>query len=103
MLIVNGDTGKIMHRVIKLTSFLVFIFVIGLFQLSCYYTSSLILCAYHILIFMKWKILEKCKLAKHAYEEGHKVVWDEASIGNTKKRPIWQFGHFSHLDPHRQQ
>jgi hypothetical protein len=39
----------------------------------------------------------KSKLAKHAYEEGHKVGWGEAgildiestaSIGNTKKRPI---------------
>jgi hypothetical protein len=36
--------------------------------------------------------MEKSKLAKHAYEEGHKVGWDEArilkataSIGNTKK------------------
>jgi hypothetical protein len=45
-----------MHRVIKLTSFLVFIFVTGLFQLSCYFTSSLVLCACHKLIFTKWKI-----------------------------------------------
>jgi hypothetical protein len=66
---------------------------------------------------LKEGLLEKSKLAQHAYKEGHKVGWDKvgfwilkatAGIGNTKKRPIWlalstQFGHFSHLDPHYQQ
>jgi hypothetical protein len=29
---------------------------------------------------LKEGLLEKSKLAQHAYEEGHRVGWDEASI-----------------------
>jgi hypothetical protein len=62
------------------------------------------------------------KFAKHAYEKGHKVGWDEARILNIENHskyrkykeaahmacsidPISQpsFGHFSHLEPHYQQ
>jgi hypothetical protein len=43
-------------------------------------------------------LLEKSKLVQHACEEGHRVGWEEAmilkleviaTIGNTRKRPIW--------------
>jgi hypothetical protein len=45
-------------------------------------------------------LLEKSKLAQHAYEEGHRVGWDAArileiesngSVGNTRDWPIWHF------------
>jgi hypothetical protein len=29
---------------------------------------------------LKQGLLEKSKLAKHAYEEGHKVGWDKARV-----------------------
>jgi hypothetical protein len=44
---------------------------------------------------LKEGLLEKTKLAQHAYEEGHKVGWDEnwklkvTGVGNTRNRPIW--------------
>jgi hypothetical protein len=60
-------------------------------------------------------LLEKFKLAHHVYEEGHRVIWNEArklkatvSIGSTRNWPIGvlnksyqrsQFGYLSNLDP----
>jgi hypothetical protein len=39
---------------------------------------------------LKQSLLEKSKLAQHAYEEGHRVSWDEAKIlaieGNSRYR-----------------
>jgi hypothetical protein len=33
---------------------------------------------------LKQGLLEKSKLAKHAYEKGHKIGWDEARILDTE-------------------
>jgi hypothetical protein len=71
-----------------------------------------------IVVNLKEGLLEKSKLAQHAYEQGHRVGWDEARvlkiesnnryrIGpygmlNQSDQPT-QFGHFSHLDPPHQQ
>jgi hypothetical protein len=33
---------------------------------------------------LKEGFLEKSKLAQHAYEKGHRVIWDEASIWRLK-------------------
>jgi hypothetical protein len=71
---------------------------------------------------LKEGLLGKSELAKHAYEEGHRVAWDEARILeieinsryrkykdsaqmaclNQSDEPA-QFAHFSHLDPPHQQ
>jgi hypothetical protein len=66
---------------------------------------------------LKEGLLEKSKLAQHAYEEVHRVGWGEARIleigsniryGKYKESAhmaclqsdqTTQFGHFSHLDP----
>jgi hypothetical protein len=66
---------------------------------------------------LKEGLLEKSKLVQHAYEEGHRVGWDEARIleieSNSRYRKYKesahmacltnqisqaQFGRFSHLD-----
>jgi hypothetical protein len=46
-------------------------------------------------------LLEKSKLAQYAYEEGHKVGWDNARILEieSKSRCVKYTGYFSHLDP----
>jgi hypothetical protein len=33
---------------------------------------------------LKEGLLEKSRLAQHAYEEGHRVIWDEARILKTE-------------------
>jgi hypothetical protein len=47
---------------------------------------------------LKEGLLEKSKLAQHAYEEGQRVSWDDARIleiesnsryKNTRNQPIW--------------
>jgi hypothetical protein len=47
---------------------------------------------------LKEGLPEKSILAQHAYEEGHRIGWDESAIleiesksrhRNTKNRPIW--------------
>jgi hypothetical protein len=47
-------------------------------------------------------LLEKSKLAKHAYEEGHKICWSEAKIlqiePNTAYRKYMESAHMSLLD-----
>jgi hypothetical protein len=63
-------------------------------------------------------LLEKSKLAQHAYEEGHEICWNEAKVLQTAQhhtqeieeirphvsaRPSnqsTQFGYLSHMDPH---
>jgi hypothetical protein len=72
---------------------------------------------------LKDGLLVKSKLAQHAYEENHRVGWDDAKIleteSNSKFKKYWesayihsmlnqfdqptQFGHISHLDPPYQQ
>jgi hypothetical protein len=61
---------------------------------------------------LKEGLLEKSKLPHHAYEEGHRVGWDETriwkfevttGIENNKSNQTTQFGHFFSLDPPYQQ
>jgi hypothetical protein len=35
---------------------------------------------------LKEGLLEKYKLAKHAYEEGHRFIWNECRILETEKQ-----------------
>jgi hypothetical protein len=46
-------------------------------------------------------ILEKSKLAQHAYEEGHKVGWDDATIleieSNSRYRKYKESAHMAYL------
>jgi hypothetical protein len=53
---------------------------------------------------LKQGLLEKSKLARHAYEEGHKVGWDEARILNieshSKYRKYKEVAHMAcSIDP----
>jgi hypothetical protein len=50
---------------------------------------------------LKEGLLEKSKLAQHAYEEGHRVVWDEARIleieSNSRYRKYKELAHVACL------
>jgi hypothetical protein len=53
---------------------------------------------------LKQGLLEKSKLAKHAYEEGHKVGWDQARIldieSHSKYRKYEEAAHMAcFIDP----
>jgi hypothetical protein len=61
----------------------------------------LAMCLHEYRLNFKEGLLEKSKLAKHVYKEGHEMIWDEARIwgiksngryGNTNtshNRPVW--------------
>jgi hypothetical protein len=50
---------------------------------------------------MKEGLLEKSKLAQHAYEEGHRVIWDEVRIleieSNSRQRKYKGLAHMACL------
>jgi hypothetical protein len=51
---------------------------------------------------LKEGLLERSKLAQHAYEEGHSVVWDEARIleieSNSRHRKYEESAHMACLE-----